>query len=147
MSWRAITEADLLLRLSGSELDALREAALGDGQADPIQGAIDQVTELARGYIAANGGVTLGAAGTLPERLIAPCVDILVVDVSGRAAGTLSDPNETRRDAYRAAIRLLEQVAAGNYSIDDPDDGAEQSASPSISEKTRTHDRTSQDGI
>ena len=119
MSWNAITESDLLTRISGPELDGLRSAALGTGQDDPIDDAIDQVTGYVRGRIAANPTNTLGTAGTIPQSLLGAALDILVIEVSQRAAGTLIDPSNVRRDAANEARRLLADVASGKFSIDE----------------------------
>lgn len=152
MSWRAITEADILQRLSGDELSALRTAALASGQDDPVDAEISAVTDLVRGYVAANSANVLGAAGTIPERLLAAAVDILAVRIPTRAAGTLIDPNDTRKNANTAAIRLLEQVALGHFSVDVPatgEESTEASASPRPSVYTRTQrfTPTTMDGI
>ena len=150
MAWRAITEADLLQRLSGDELEAFRAASLGSAQGDPVQGAIEQVTEQVRGYIAAHSANTLGPAGTLPARLIRAACDLLVIDVSTRAAGTLIDPDGVRKRNADAATRLLEQVAGGDYAIEEPEEAGTDSAAapgPSTFTRDRTFDRASQDGI
>lgn len=150
MAWRAISEVDLLQRMSSTELEAIRESGLSDSQGDPVADTIDQVTELVRGYIAANRNNKLGTAGTLPERLIRSACDILVVDVSTRVGGVLIDLSETRKDAKRDAIRLLEQVAAGTYAIEEPDtegDDSQAAPTPSLYDKTRYFKRCDQEGI
>jgi hypothetical protein len=129
MSWRALTEADLLAKMSSPELEAFRAAAIADGQADPIAAAIGQVTDLVRGYIASNTKNTLDVAtDTLPVRLIPAAVDILVVDIPARAGGVQIDPEDARAKAKAQAIRLLEQVAADRFSIADPVSGQESSS-------------------
>jgi hypothetical protein len=152
MSWRAITETDILQRLSGDELTALRAAALASDQADPVAGEISAVTELIRGYVGACASNTLGAAGTIPERLMAAAADILAVRIPTRAAGTLIDPESARSRAQTGAIRLLEQVAECKFSVDVPTSGTESTedtaaASPSITERDLSLTRTNQDGI
>ena len=57
MSWSAITEAEIVTHISGDELEALRAAALADGQEDPVDPSITQVTDEVRGYVA---GTLLG---------------------------------------------------------------------------------------
>jgi len=103
--WRALTENDLKTGLSGTELSRFRSAALADGQADPIQDVIDSVTDLVRGYIAANRENILGPDGTLPEKLVRPAVDYLVIEVQKRVAGVVIDPKSARKDARDAAVR------------------------------------------
>ena len=150
MAWRAVTEDDLLTRMSGDELAALRESSLGTGQSDPVSEHIDQVTEMVRGYIAAHSANTLGESGTLPERLIRPACDILVMDVSTRSGGILIDISDTRKTAHDNAVRLLEQVAQGNYAVEQPEtagDDSEAAPSPSLYDRTRNFERTDQEGI
>jgi phage gp36-like protein len=150
MSWRAITETDLLQRMNSDELTELRETGLASGQSDPVAEQIEQVINFVRGYISANPANTLGPDGTLPERLIRPACDILVIDVSSRSAGFLMDLSETRKTAKSDAIRLLEQVAAGNYAIESPDTEGTDTRTPQtplMYEKTRTYTRDDQEGI
>lgn len=127
MSWRQITEADVLTKLSSPELEAFRATAIADGQTDPIPAAITNVTELVRGYVASNPSNDLDAdnADTVPVRLIPAAVDILVVDIPARAAGTQIDPDDARSKAKAQAIKLLERVADDKFSIEDPVTGKE----------------------
>lgn len=130
MSWRAITEADVLSKMSSPELEAFRATAIAGGQADPITTAIDQVTELVRGYVGSNSKNTVDTDNPtfIPERLISPAVDILVVDIPARAAGVQIDPEDARAKAKAQAVRLLERVADNKFSIDDPVTGNESSS-------------------
>lgn len=151
MSWRAITEADVVSKISSDELEAIRAAALASGQVDPVASEIDSVTELVRGYVASSGvEMDTDNPTYIPERLIGPAVKILVVDIPARVAGMALDENDVRRDAKKEAIRLLEQVASGKYSIEDPTTGSEsnEAKTPSYSPtRTRRYTRDSQDGI
>lgn len=152
MSWKAITEADVLTKMSGPELEAFRSAAIAAGQADPITGAINNVTELVRGYVASNPKNDLDLTNTnfIPTRLIPAAVDILVVDIPARAAGIQIDPDDARAKSKTAAIKLLEQTAAGKFSIADPVSGVEsnEAVTPSYTPtRTRRYDRANQDGI
>lgn len=152
MSWRTITEADVLTKLSSPEVEAFRAAAIADGQADPIEAGIANVTDLIRGYIASNSKNSLDtAADTVPVRLIPAAVDILAVDIPARAAGTQLDPEDARSKAKAQAIRLLERVADDKFSIEDPVTGAEsaESIKPVYvgNRCRRTFDRSSQEGL
>jgi len=151
MAWRSIAEADILAKMSAPELEGFRISAIAGGQADPITAAIAQVTDLVRGYVASNPKNELDTdTDTIPARLIPPAVDILVVDIPARAAGTQIDPEDARSKAKAQAIRLFEQVAAGKYSIEDPVSGTEGNASvtPSYTPtRTRRHTRETMDGI
>lgn len=129
MSWRTITEADVLTKMSSPELEAFRATAIADGQADPITAAITSVSELVRGYVASNPSNDLDAvADTVPVRLIPAAVDILVVDIPARAAGTQIDPDDARSKAKAQAIKLLERVADDKFAIEDPVTGTESSS-------------------
>jgi hypothetical protein len=130
MAWRAITEDDVLTRISGAELAALRAAALGEDQEDPVDDVLTQITNMVRGYCAARASNAMGASGTIPEVLLGAALDLIVVEISKRAAGTLIDPEGTREEAVRNALRLLERVADGKFSVDDDgEDGTYQGTS------------------
>jgi len=127
--WRAITEADLLTQISGTELEALRGVVLADGQADPVQPSIDAITAKVRGYIAANASNTLSAdLSTVPPRLIDSAVALIIIQIMTRAGGTLIDPEGARAKAVDKADTLLRDVAAGRFSIADPITGTESKA-------------------
>lgn len=146
--WVSVAEADLKTRISGPELSAFRAAALATGQADPIAAVTLQVVDLVRGYIGACQSNTLGAAGTVPEKLLGVTLDLLVVEVEKRCAGKLIDPNGHRANSAREAMAILRDVARCNFAIDVPeteDDEVIQSFTPTISARTaRFRD---QDGI
>lgn len=150
MSWRAITEADLLLKMSGGELAALRSASLGEGQADPLASQLSQLTDYVRGYIVAHAANTLGPAGTLPERIIPPAIDYLIGDVSGRVAGMFIDINGIRAKAYDNAIQLFRDIAKGSFVPDVPAVVSTEESpapSPSMYHKHRNFSRHDQEGI
>ena len=150
MSWRAITEADLLQCISGAELETLRETLLADGQADPVASQITLTVNLVRGYIAAHSANSLGNDGTLPDALIGPAMDYVAVDVIKRIPGRRID--QARDDARKAAIALFEQVSAGKYAVEAPDSTAVPSESmssptPKITTPTNYFSREQQEGI
>lgn len=152
MPWRTVTETDLLEAISSDELEGLREASLASGQADPIEDHIDRVVDEARGYIAANRENSLGPEGTVPDRLVRAVVDIAIIRVGGRVAGLIFDDESVRRDAAKAATRLLEKVAEGKFAIEQPDTAADPSEQntmfgPSISTPNRNFTDAKQDGI
>jgi hypothetical protein len=123
--WREITEPDLLKQISGTELEALRSAALGN-QDDPVQPSIDDVTAEVRGYIAGNAKNDLDAdPAKLPDRLIAAAVSLIIIQIMTRAAGTMIDPDGARQKRADEARRLLGHVAEGKFSIADPVTGKE----------------------
>ena len=148
MAWRIITEADVKTRLAGAELNACQTAALADGQTDPLPDIITAVVDEIRGYIAA-GGNTLGAAGTIPSKLISAALAIVRYRLATRLP-VRSLLTEERKSENTDAIRLLERVADGKFRIEEATAADTESSSapgPSMGTKTRNFDRTSQDGI
>ena len=146
MSWIAITEAHLVTQISGSELEPLRAAALADGQADPVQPSIDQVTAEVRGYVAACRSNTLDATTTkIPDRLLRHALAMIVAVIVGRVPGYELD--EKKKAALEAARDTMRDVAACRFAIEDPTTGDESAPAPAITERTRYFDRDSQEGI
>ena len=126
MSWRKITEADLLTQISGTELEALRGVVLADGQADPVQPSIDAITSKVRGFVAGNIRNDLDAdPAKIPDRLIDAAVSLIIIQIMNRAGGTMIDPNGSRQKSADEANRLFRDVAAAKFSITDPVTGTE----------------------
>ena len=145
--WVPITEEDVLTVLSAPELEGYRKAAVAGGQIDPVQPVIDQVTDLVRGYVGGCRRNTLGKGNTIPEKLLSPALDLIAARIPQRVR---RDPTSGRREAAAAAIRLLEQVSRCEFDIEEPVEASTEKGgaeSPSISARTRTYDRASQDGI
>ncbi len=123
MAWRALTASDINTQLSATELASIRaQAASGT---DPVSDSSALVAERVRGYVAAHPSNRLGAAGTLPERLIGAAVALLVLELYGRTAGLLIDLNDTRKKAAESAVTLLRDVAAGRFAVELPESGTE----------------------
>lgn len=118
--WITLTEAALLTRIAGPELDAFRAAALGTGQADPVAATLAQMTRMVRGYCAACAQNTLGAGETIPDELLGAALDLLVLDIQRRAAGVVIDPADARMKAAERAVQLLRDVAACRFAIAAP---------------------------
>lgn len=70
MTWRPLTETDVLDRLADEEKSSYEEAGESDGATPRLPGIMTQVTELIRGAIAQNSSNYLGEAGTLPTGAI-----------------------------------------------------------------------------
>ena len=147
--WREMTEADLLQRISGAELETMRETLLGDTQGDPVAAQIQLTTDLVRGFVAACRENTLGAAGTLPPSLILLAADICIVDLNTRAGGVLVDDSKQRAKARDTAIDILRNdVATCRFSVEDPATGTHATPTkPAISKPDRQWTRERQDGI
>jgi hypothetical protein len=149
MSWLRITEAQILTKMTATELSSFRASDLAAGQTDPIEDAIDTVTDKVRGHVAAWHANTLGAAGTIPKELLGAALDLLVLEIQTRAGGMLIDLGDTRKTAAASAEALLGRVAVGKYAIENTDTGVTGVAAPRphISEKTTRMDRSKQEGI
>lgn len=119
MAWRAITQDDVLTALTGPELSATRTAAIAVGQADPLPAVIQSVTDEVRGYIAGSVSITLGAEGTIPDKLVNTACDMAVWYLLKRLP-VKSLITEARRDAYDEAMRKLRDVAANRFRIEMP---------------------------
>lgn len=148
MAWITPTETHLLTRMSGAELDAFRAAALGTGQADPIADQLAHTVEMARGYIAGCRQNVLGPEGTVPEKLLGAVLDLTVVEVEKRAAGSMIDPQGVRQTASREAMTILRDVAACRFVIEKPaEETTEEQMIPTPSITARARRFRSQDGI
>jgi hypothetical protein len=117
MAWITPAESDVLTALSETELAIYRAAATANGQADPLAPTLAQVVDLVRGYVGAYKPNTLGLPGTIPQKLLAPALDLVAVRLPQRVG---VPPKEVRKAAADQAVRLLEQVAAGIFNIEEP---------------------------
>lgn len=148
MSWQAIAETDLITRFSSTELEAIRAAALGVGQADPVAATIAQVVSKVRMAIASSTANTLSSTATqIPSGLLSAALDLIVLELMKRPGCTIIDNGNVRKDAARTAEDYLARVASGAIRIDDPDSGSVMAARPSIEGKDLSFGNTSQDGL
>lgn len=150
MSWRAITEADLLTRISGAELQTFRQAVLAAGQADPVQPVFDQVTDQVRGYVAGCPANKLGPDGTIPVKLLGPTLALCVMEVMARCGGRIVDPGEHRRQSARDAYATLKDVAACVFKLDVPQEFTDEKIGvppPSYQGATFSFGRSLEEGL
>ena len=118
MAWITPAESDVLTVLSETELATYRAAATASGQADPVAPTLAQVVDMVRGYVGAYKPNTLGLPGTIPQKLLATALDLMAVRLPQRVG---VPPKDVRQMAANRAVRLLEQVAAGTFNIEEPD--------------------------
>jgi len=150
MAWITLTDEHLKTRLSGAELTAFSSAALAEGQSDPTDDILGDVTNEVRGFVAGNRNNTLGAAGTIPDKLRSAALDIATLKICQRAAGIVIDPGGHRAEAAKQAYRLLAQVADGKFAVEEPETATDEvigAPSPSIAGRDREHKRSDQDGL
>lgn len=125
MSWRPLTESDVLGVLNALETAAYQSAAIGVGQV-VLTDVIGQVVNHCRGYIADNAANALAAGVTLPERCLRPALHLIRKDLLTRLDIEVS---KDRSDDAREAIRFFERVAEGKVQIEQPE-GAIDTSSP-----------------
>lgn len=150
MPWQTISETDIRDRLSGPELAAYKSAALATGQTDPLPGLIAQTVDEVRGYIAAAGSVALGEGTTVPSKLVSAACAIVRWRLITRLPLSSAAMLETRKQEYQDALRLLEQVAAGKFLVEEPTTAAAEQVStpmPRWSARSRQFTRSTQDGV
>ena len=120
--WIAPTEAHILTRMSGAELDAFRRAALASGQGDPIEAQTRIVVDYMRSYISRCGDVdmTTKPEGTIPVGGLHVFLDIIVPTIQGRPAGAVIDGTSgIRLDARSDAMKWLKDCAQCLIAVDE----------------------------
>ena len=147
MAWITPAEPDVLTVLSEAELATYRAAALASGQSDPLAPTLAQVVDLVRGYVGAYRPNTLGAPGTIPQKLLAPALDLVAVRLPQRVGVS---PKDVRQAAAAQAVRLLERVASGEFNIEEPDEATDEitsAPSPTISAHHPRFSRRDEEGV
>jgi hypothetical protein len=148
MAWAAITTDDVKRRLAGAEVTALQTAALASGQSDPLPETIIEVVDEVRGYIAA-AGYSLEAGNTVPSRLRSAALAMIRYRLATRLP-VKAFLTTDRVEENAAALRLMAQVSAGRFSVEDPatadTETSGSAASPSFERPTLDFTRDAQDG-
>jgi hypothetical protein len=150
MAWITPTEAHVLTRISSAELEAVRNAVLADGQADPVAETLEQTIDEVRGYIAGNPKNVLGPALSIPEKLLAATLSIFVPRFLSRPGGTAIDPEGERAKQRDAAIRLLERVSEDKFGIEEPTETTDEKPfvqTPRYISRKRDFTRNRQSGL
>lgn len=122
MSWITIDETNVLTTLTGAEVTALKTAALGAGQPDPLLDTIAKVIQEVRGYVAGNQINRLGAGAVIPQELEADALAIIRYRAFNRLPVGRGLLTQSRIDEYKDAIAKLHDVAAGRFRIEQPAD-------------------------
>lgn len=150
MSWIALTEDDIVTKLSGPETAALKTAALQSGQADPLAEIITQVVREIRGYVKACDRNALGEGATIPDELLGAAINRVRYELATRLP-VASLLTEARTESNRNALSLLKEAAACRFTLEQPETEAEEESAspsmPSICKPTRRFDRCDQEGI
>ena len=121
MSWRKVTESDLVASLAQNEVEAYRTS--GDFEHDPVEQQIAAAVAYVRGCIRTGGKARLSKdESLLPESLVIPTMDYLRYNVLTRKGSVV---NESRTNAYEKACLLFDEIRKGDYipeSGDETDD-------------------------
>ena len=148
--WRQPTTDDFRDAILEDELLAWQEASVAEGK-DPAAKAIANAVGVFRSALRSGYKGVIGAAGTLPDDLIANAMHIAVYYfVGGRGGSAVSD---ARKQLYQDAIDMSKRIADGRLAYTDPgDDEAEAAPSdafpkPAFRPKARLLSRTDQAGI
>lgn len=141
MPWNAITDGMVLEEFTPQEQAALK----GIQAQDALPKIIGRVVSNIRGKIAAGGG-DLGEEGTVPDTLLTEAIDIarwrwLVSFPQMKAMQT-----DARKSAYDAAMKMLEQVAKGDITVESPTSGESTVPVPSFGTKRRKFSECDEDG-
>lgn len=116
MSWRKLTEENLIAALSRAEVEAFKQ----DFEIDAVERLLSDTTAEVRGYIDAGRKCRMDPdASTIPPMLVTPTIEVAAFRLLKRIDII---PNEARKTAYERALSLFEKVAAGQ--IVPPDYGA-----------------------
>lgn len=137
MSWRELTEADVIGVMSAAEKSAYQVAVIGVGQ-NPMNDAIRVVANQCRGYIADNQANSLAAGLTLPERVHMSALHLIRVEMLTRLDLEVS---KDRESAKRDAIRFFERVSEGMVAIEQPEGALDTGSPASTIETISTNDR------
>lgn len=150
-NWKTITVADLKNSKAAPLIEALAEAALGEGQSDPTGDIIANVTARVRAEIAGCTRNTLDADTTkIPNDLVSLACRLIYVEMAGRCIIALTDDE---RDQFNKDTRLLERIASCDLPVAEPDTPTETPevsggvTTPMINEPSRKFSRENADGI
>lgn len=148
MSWITIAESDVITKLSGPEIAAMKTAALQAAQANPLPGVITQVVKEIRGSVAACQRNTLGEGETIPDELLGAAISRIRYELATRLP-VASLLTEDRRAANREALRLLERTADCKFNIVQPATASADQASGgnSVEVVTKTTRRATRDKL
>lgn len=137
MSWKQITEQNLVAALSRHEVDAYRR----DFEVETVDLLIAGITAEVRDYLASNGNVRLDPdERRIPPSCVAKALDILVIRVLKRIN---VQPVQVRIDAANSAEEYFSKIAEGRITPQSYDAGAaDQTGGPGVEVVTASRIRT-----
>lgn len=147
MAWITLTETNVITKLSGPEIAAMKTSALQAAQTNPLPGVISQIVKEIRGYVAGCQRNKLGDGETIPEELEGVAISRIRFELATRLP-VASLLTEDRRTANANAITLLRDVARCDFLIVQPTSpDAEQPAGPGVEVAKSTTLRMSRDKL
>ncbi len=146
MSWKKLTEENLVANLTREEVESRRK----DFEMDPVPEILDETVELIRGSIESGRKCQLDPTpGTIPAMLVSAAANYAAYTLLKRYRVKI---NEERTKAYDHAVAFFEKVAAGQITPPDgvdptPEPPVRDPARPAITRKKRLLGRHQEDGI
>lgn len=126
MSWIAITDIDVLDEITPAENATLKNI---QGATDKLPRILQRAVGKFRGAILA-GGMTLGAADTLPESIADDVVAFARWKFLTSIPQAKAMQTEERKLAWQEALKVLELLRTGKFPVENPaDSSASQSGS------------------
>ena len=114
--WITISPTDIYDYLAAEQAEALRGAALGTGQNDPLPTLIADVVARIRAEIAGGAGNTLSpAADSIPSELRGAALALIVEAAQSRLPSLEMSDDQVR--LANAARALLKRVADGDLRV------------------------------
>lgn len=150
-NWLVISAADLTDHKVAELVDALRNEALGSGQADPTPGIIVEVSAEIRGAIGFSGRYLVDAnLAAIPASLREAAANKIIRVLKGRLEIPLTADEQSDAKIYESRLQALVNHA---WPVEQPDivlnPPVTQTAAitPRITPRDRFYDRTSGDGF
>jgi len=150
MSWTTITTADLNNAKLAPLMDALRSAALADGQGDPVDAITLTCIDRVRRKIAACRTNQVDADSTkIPQSLKALVCRMIIREAKDRLEIELTT---TETEQWRVDEKELNAIASCEMPIDDSDNATAPEVQstqpgPTINARTRRFSRDQQSGV
>ena len=132
MAWVELTEDAVKSSagLTAVELNTVRTLLVPSGVSDTLADVLTGVAQEIRGYVAASHQVALGDGLTIPGELLRAALARVVYELSVRIPGKVVLTAQ-REAANTAAVRLLENTAAGKFTVVGPATEAPAAEQPS----------------
>ena len=115
-----ITPTSITERLGGPEYDGVTKAALKMGQTGEqlVANELARTLTFVRGYVGRRN--VLGPDNTIPDELESATLALLVFNILTRIPGLKLLLTDERKEAQKDALKLLRDVAAGDFVIVPP---------------------------